>query len=57
MAYVRELHVPTCRHCGKRATHEVINARNASHGHYCQRHAKAEVTRICQLEDQEYPPR
>jgi ribosomal protein L40E len=54
MAYLREIHVPTCRRCGKKATHQLFNARNAPHADFCRRHGRAEKERLDRLEIAEY---
>jgi hypothetical protein len=38
MAHIRDIRKPRCW-CGKPATKEVYNRRNASIGEYCRRHA------------------
>ena len=46
MAYFKELSDPTCQRCLKKATVEVFNFRNASHGKFCRTHGYAEVARL-----------
>lgn len=44
MAYLRPL--PRCRDCGRPASEELCNDRNAPQGRYCTRHAKAALRRF-----------
>jgi len=39
-----------CTRCGKVATYEVFNSRNASHGKYCKKHADGLVLELNRLE-------
>ena len=45
MAWARNIE-QTCQRCCKRATREVLNFRNSSHGYFCAEHAKEEVSRL-----------
>ena len=45
MAYLKDIWVPRCE-CGKQATKKLFGFRNATHGYYCERCAKAALARL-----------
>ena len=52
MAYIKNIDHP-CRYssyCPSRATKELFNIRNASHGFFCSMHAKIELKRLLREE-------
>ena len=46
MAYSKQMPDRKCQSCLSKATHEVFNHYNASHGYFCKRCADREVRRI-----------
>lgn len=49
-AYATRIPEHSCRQCGRRATYEVFNARNATCGFYCARHQKPAVDDLNRLD-------
>jgi uncharacterized Zn finger protein len=51
MAYARNIE-RSCTNCGRKATYEVLNSRNASYGYYCKNCATGKVKQLELAEQQ-----